>query len=130
MKTQNKALVLALGSAFAATLATAPVVHAAENPFAAKSLASGYMVADASDTGEKMKDGKCGTGKCGASMKKKMKEKAAVEAKAKEGNCSAEMKDKEGNCSAEMKAAADAKTKEGNCSGEKKSTEGKCSAKK
>jgi len=126
MKTQNKALVMALGSAFAATLATAPMVHAAENPFAAKSLASGYMVAEAdmAKDGEKMKDGKCGTGKCGASKKKMMKEKA------KEGNCSAEMKDKEGNCSAEMKAKADAKAKEGNCSGEMKSTEGKCSAKK
>ncbi len=122
MKTQNKTLALALGSAFAATLAAAPMAHAAENPFTAKPLASGYMVADASDSGEKMKDGKCGTGKCGANKKKMMKEKA------KEGNCSAEMKSKEGNCSAEMKA--DAKAKEGNCSGEMKSTEGKCGAKK
>ena len=125
MKTQNKALVLALGGAFAASLASAPIAGAAENPFAAKSLASGYMVAEAdmAKDGEKMKDGKCGTGKCGAS-KKKMKEKA------KEGNCSAEMKDKEGNCSAEMKAKADAKAKEGNCSSEMKSSEGKCGAKK
>ncbi len=125
MNAQKKTLAVVIGSAFAASLATAPVVNAAENPFAAKSLGAGYMVAD-NHEGEKMKDGKCATGKCGGSMKKKTKAKAAEE-KAKEGNCSAEMKDKEGNCSAEMKAKAEEKAKEGNCGGEKKSSEGKCS---
>jgi len=123
MNAQKKTLALVLGGAFAATVAMAPA-SAAENPFAMKSLASGYMVADNSDSGEKMKEGKCSTGKCGSSMKKK---KAAAEAKAKEGNCSAE-KAKEGNCSAEKKAAAE-KMKEGNC-GAEKSKEGNCSAEK
>lgn len=104
----RKALSIVLGSAFAATVA---VGHAAENPFALKSLTSGYMVADAG----KMKDGKCGTGKCGANKKKAMEEKA------KEGNCSAD-KAKEGNCSAD-------KAKEGNCSADK-AKEGSCHADK
>jgi len=128
MNAQKKTLAVVMGGAFAASLAVAPVVHAEQNPFAAKSLGNGYMVAEAD--GEKMKDGKCATGKCSSNMKKKAKAKAAAE-KAKEGNCSAEMKDKEGNCSAEMKAKAeaDAKAKEGNCSAEK-AKEGKCSANK
>ena len=108
MNVPKKTLALVLGSAFAATVATAPA-SAAENPFALKPLASGYMVADNHEGGEKMKDGKCSTGKCGASKKKMTKEKAAAEAKMKDGNCSAEMKDK-----------AESKAREGNCGGEKK----------
>ncbi len=100
MKVTNKPLALAIGSAFVASIA-ATSIHAAENPFALKSLSSGYMVADA----EKMKDGKCGTDKCSAAKKKAMADKA------KEGNCSAD-KMKEGNCSAE-------KMKEANCSADK-----------
>lgn len=97
MSTQNnKALAVALGGAFAVTLAAAPVVHAAENPFAMKTLSGGYMVAEADKAmdGEKMKDGKCGTGKCGANKKK-----AAEEEKAKEGKCSGDKKSTEGKCS-------------------------------
>ena len=85
-------------------------VNAAENPFALKSLSSGYQVAD---NHTKAKDGKCGTGKCGASKKKT--EKAA------EGKCGGE-KAAEGKCSAE-------KAHEGKCGGEK-AAEGKCSAEK
>ncbi len=119
MNAQKKTLALVLGGTVAATAALSPA-SAAENPFALKPLASGYMVADNHEGGEKMKDGKCGTGKCGSSMKKK---KAAAEEKAKEGNCSAE-KAKEGNCSSDMKA------KEGACSGEKKAKEGSCGGEK
>lgn len=110
MKTQNKTLALVLGGAFAAAVGVSPVVHAAENPFALKTLSSGYMVADHHEGGEKMKDGKCGAGKCGANMKKK---------KAEEGNCGAK-ESKEGNCGADKKA------KEGNCGAEKKDKEGSC----
>lgn len=99
MNAQQKTLALVLGSAFAATVAITPA-SAAENPFALKSLSSGYMVADNHDAGEKMKEGKCSTGKCGSSMKKK----AAAEAKAKEGNCSADKKAKEGSCSGDKKS--------------------------
>ena len=105
MNKTQQTLALLVGGAFAASVATTAV--AAENPFAIKSLASGYMVADAH---EKMKDGKCGTGKCGAGMKKKAE-------KAKEGACSAE-KAAEGKCSAEKAA-------EGKCSAEK-AKEGSC----
>lgn len=113
MKATHKTLALAVGSAFVASIA-ATSIHAAENPFALKSLSSGYMVADA-DAG-KMKDGKCGTGKCSAAKKKAM-----TEEKAKEGACGAE-KAKEGACSAD-------KMKEGACSAEK-AKEGACSADK
>lgn len=101
MKTSNKTIALALSGAFALSIGAA-TVNAAENPFAIKSLSSGYQVADA-DT--KAKDGKCGEGKCSAEMKKE-------HAKDKEGKCG------EGKCSAEMKKEH-AKDKEGNCSADK-----------
>jgi uncharacterized low-complexity protein len=105
MNQTQKTIALAIGGAFALSVA-ATTVSAAENPFAMKSLSSGYQVADHHE--EKMKDGKCGAGKCGAE-------------KAKEGKCSAE-KAKEGKCSAEKAA-------EGKCSADKMK-EGKCSADK
>ena len=83
---------LALGSAFIATAALAPVAHAADNPFAVKKLEAGYQLAAADDkmkegscggdkkkdgscggdkkTSDKKKDGKCGEAKCGADKKK------------------------------------------------------------
>jgi len=113
MTTSNKSLALAVTSALALTIGAASI-HAAENPFAIKSLSSGYQVAEADG---KMKDGKCGTGKCGAGMKKEME-------KAGEGKCSAEMKSKEGSCHGDMKAkegsCSAAKAKEGSCHSDKK----------
>jgi len=99
MNNTQKTIALAISGAFTLSIA-ATSIQAAENPFTAKSLSSGYQVADA-DT--KMKDGKCSTGKCGATKKKVMKDK--MEDKAKEGSCSAE-KMKDGSCSAEMKNKA------------------------
>ena len=78
--------------------------HAENNPFEVKALSQGYQVADAADS--KAKEGKCGSGRCGA-HKKKMKEGSCSAEKMKEGACSAE-KMKEGSCSAE-------KMKEGAC---------------
>ncbi len=119
MNNSQKTIALAIGSAFALSL-VATTASAAENPFAVKSLSSGYQVADAKDT--KATDGKCGTGKCGTSMKKADK--------AKEGACSAK-KAKEGACNAEKKTGTSAtdKAKEGTCSAEKMK-EGACSAEK
>lgn len=117
MQSSKKTLAVVIGSAFVASVA-ATTIHAAENPFAIKSLSSGYMVADA----DKMKDGKCGTGKCSAAKKKQM-----MEEKAKEGSCSA-AKMKDGSCSADKTAAAD-KAKEGSCSADK-AKEGSCHADK
>ena len=51
----------AVGSAFVASMAAAPIASAAENPFAMQSLDKGYMVSQATKTTE----GKCGQGKCG-----------------------------------------------------------------
>jgi uncharacterized low-complexity protein len=107
MNKTQKSIALALGGAFALSMA-ATVVNAAENPFAIKTLSSGYQVADHHD--EKMKDGKCGTGKCGA--EKKAGEAKCSAEKAGEAKCSAE-KASEAKCSAE-------KMKEGACSAEKK----------
>ena len=110
MNKTQKTISLAISGAFALSIA-ATSVSAAENPFAIKSLSSGYQVADHHDA--KMKDGKCGTGKCGGSknMEKAHEGKCSAE-KAAEGKCSAE-KAHEGKCSAEKAA-------EGKCGGDKK----------
>lgn len=107
MNQTQKSIALALSSAFALSMAATPV-SAAENPFAIKTLSSGYQVANHHE--EKMQDGKCGTGKCGA--EKKTSEGKCGGDKAKEGSCGGD-KAKEGNCSAD-------KMKEGTCSAEKK----------
>ena len=118
MNKTNKTIALALSGAFALSVA-ATTVNAAENPFAIKALSSGYLVADA---GSKVKEGKCGEGKCSAEMKKQMK--AEADMKAKEGSCSGDMKAKEGSCHGDMKA------KEGSCHGDMKAKEGSCSGDK
>jgi uncharacterized low-complexity protein len=105
MNKTQKTIALAIGGAFALSIA-ATSANAASNPFAIKSLASGYQVAE---NDSKMKDGKCSTGKCGASKKASM-EKAHTD-KTKDGSCSA-AKMKEGACSAEMKKGAEEKMKE------------------
>lgn len=83
MPSKKSIISLALGSAFAATLGTASVASAADNPFAAQSLQKGFMVAGShyddkggySDTGgygDKKDayggDKKYGEGRCGMSM--------------------------------------------------------------
>jgi len=104
MNVTKKSIALAVGGAFALTLGAA-TVSAAENPFAMKTLASGYQVAD--NHAEKGADGKCGEGKCGA------------EKKAHDGKCG------EGKCGADKKAADD-KSADGKCGADKKAADGKC----
>ena len=58
MNGKKSALSLAIGSAFAVSLAASPIANAAENPFGMSALKSGYILADASD--KKMPEGKCG----------------------------------------------------------------------
>jgi uncharacterized low-complexity protein len=94
------ALTVAAGTAFAATLTVAPLVKAADNPFAMDSLKTGYQVADdAKKTDDRkapkmskadkkanakmMKEGKCGEGKCGV--------KNLKEGKCGEGKCGGSM---------------------------------------
>jgi uncharacterized low-complexity protein len=104
MKSSNKVVALAVSSAFALSI-SATTINAEENPFAIKSLSSGYQVADHH---EKAKDGKCGEGKCGAEMKKEGA-KEMKDGKCGEGKCGAEMK-KEG-----VKEMKDGKCGEGKC---------------
>jgi uncharacterized low-complexity protein len=63
-KFELKPLTAALGTILAASAFTIPTASADENPFNMSELSSGYMVAD--------KEGKCGEGKCGGMMMKKM----------------------------------------------------------
>ncbi len=80
-------LAATLGAAFVASAMSIPA-HAAENPFGATDLQSGYQLAgDHSKDGE----GKCGEGKCG------------------EGSCGGDKKG-EGSCGGDKKG-------EGSCGG-------------
>ena len=96
----------AVGSAFVASMAAAPIASAAENPFALSGLSSGYQVAEQTaakpaegkcgstkatemkPTDKKMPEGKCGEGKCGAN-KAKATDAKATDAKPVEGKCGA-----------------------------------------
>jgi len=99
----------AIGSAFALTLAAAPVANAAENPFQMSELSSGYMVADSHMGAE----GNCGgnkgeaEAKCGA-------DKAATKDDA-EGKCGGDKSATEGKCGGDKAAAPAAKSAEGKC---------------
>ncbi|MDE2442190.1 MAG: hypothetical protein KGP14_14315 [Betaproteobacteria bacterium] len=95
MKKQN--LVSLTACSLIAAVTMGATAHAADNPFAAKQLQTGYQLAQADTkmdgksveakcgadkkaTVEKKKDGKCGEAKCGAN--KKMEKKA-------DGSCGA-----------------------------------------
>jgi len=93
-----KPVAAVLGTAFVTAMSQAPLVNAAENPFASAELQGGYKLA--SNHGE----GKCGEGKCGG--------KASSEGKCGEGKCGG-------------KASSEGKCGEGKCGG-KSSSEGKC----
>lgn len=106
----------AVGTAFAAGMAAAPLATAAENPFALTGLSSGYQVAD--HHGAKPAEGKCGAkpgakpmeGKCGSAAKMKDGKcgegKCGNKAKMKDGKCG------EGKCGGAAKAQGDAKKAE------------------
>ena len=81
-----------VGAALAGSLAAANLANAADNPFAAKSLDSGYMQLAEAESGKDMPEGKCGEGKCGSSMETKGDKGA-------EGKCGAkDEKGGEGKC--------------------------------
>ena len=105
-------LAVALGTTFAISLASSPIVNAADNPFNMTDLGSGYMVAEEGKCGEgkcgdKKEEGKCGEGKCGD--------------KKAEGSCGDKKKLKVNVAKAN---AAIRKKEEGKCG------EGKCGDKK
>jgi len=104
MKTSNKTMALALTGAFALSIGAASI-NAAENPFAIKSLSSGYQVADHHEKGhEKAKDGSCAEGKCSSEMKKEKADKVK-DGKCGEGKCSAEMKNEKADKAKENSGA-------------------------
>jgi uncharacterized low-complexity protein len=84
-------LAATLGAAFVASAMSIPA-HAAENPFGATDLQSGYQLAGDSKSAE----GKCGEGKCGGDKKG-------------EGSCGGDKKG-EGSCGGDKKG-------EGSCGG-------------
>jgi uncharacterized low-complexity protein len=101
-KTIRKPLAVAVGAAFATSLASTGAVNAAENPFAMTELPGGYMVAS-----------KEGEGKCGG------------EKKEAEGKCGGEKKEAESTSGGGMmEAEGKKKEAEGKCG------EGKCGATK
>lgn len=106
MTSKKKTVAMAVGSAFVAGVAMAPLANAAESPFALKSLQSGYMVA--ADTPAKAAEAKCGQGKCGGMMS------GATAPKAGEAKCG------QGKCGGMKSEAAAPK------SGEAKCGQGKC----
>jgi uncharacterized low-complexity protein len=72
MVSKKTALSLAIGSAFATSMALAPVASAADNPFEMDSLKDGYQI-----VADKKAEAKCGEGKCGDKV---------TDAKATKGN--------------------------------------------
>ena len=90
----TKPVAAAVGVAFVSSLAASTTAVAADNPFEAADLDSGYMLAG----GDKAEEGKCGEGKCGAD-------------KAEEGKCGGD-KAEEGKCGGD-------KAEEGKCGGDK-----------
>lgn len=72
MTGKKKTMGLAIGSAFAASMAVTPMAGAAENPFALQGMQGGYMVAASHmEAKTPAPEAKCGQGKCGGAMPKK-----------------------------------------------------------
>ena len=121
-KHKTNPLVTAIGSAFVAATALSAVAlssstFAAENPFQADQLRSGYNLAAGHA------EGKCAEGKCGESKAKAHSEGKCGEGKCGEGKAKAhsvgkcgEGKIGEGSCG-EDKAKAEGKCGEGKCGG-------------
>jgi uncharacterized low-complexity protein len=94
-KISSKALAGAIGATFITSMAAMPAASAAENPFAAKPLVSGYQLADA-------KDGTNGGKK----------------AEPKEAHCGSKS-DKDGHCGGKQAAPMEKGKKDGTCGGSK-----------
>lgn len=137
----------AVGSAFVASMAAAPIASAAENPFALSGLSSGYQVADHHGAkpaakpmegkcgGMKAGEGKCGgmkagEAKCGMTMMDTDKDGKVSKAefdKAHEGMFGQMDTNKDGFLDKdELGKMRQGKCGEGKCGGGKKPMEGKC----
>lgn len=109
-KSKLKPLSLAVGAAFATSMALSPMAGAVESPFSMNQLESGYKVAD----NHMGKEGNCGGKKgkeanCGG---KKAKDASCGGNKAKEGNCG-------GDKNMDKKKAKEGKCGEAKCGGNK-----------
>lgn len=96
-KQTTKPLAAAVGAAFLASVAVAPMAMASDNPFQASELTSGYNNMSSKLAEGGCGEGKCGEGKCGDKDKEKEKDK---DGKCGEGKCG-EDKEKgkeEGKC--------------------------------
>ena len=94
-KQSIKPLAAAMGVAFAATMAMSSITVAAENPFQADQLSSGYNLAG------NHAEGKCGEGKCGEgkdSHDKDSEGKCGGDKAEGEGKCGGDKADAEGKC--------------------------------
>jgi len=125
-KMSAKTLSCAVGAALVGSLAATGAVQAAENPFGATQLESGYMQLAS-------KEGSCGEGKCGGDKSESKKEMSCGE-----GKCGGDKSKKEGSCG-EGKCGGDKSESksEGSCGGGKSETkkegscgEGKCGGSK
>ncbi len=82
-----------VGAALVGSLSAVELANAAENPFGASSLESGYMVVAEADA-----EGKCGEGKCGEGMMNDDGSKSGGEKEEGEGKCGGEKMEGEGKC--------------------------------
>jgi uncharacterized low-complexity protein len=107
-KSNLKPVAAVIGAALVGSLSAVGAANAADNPFGASQLQSGYMQLASSHEG--------GEGKCGGEKKEAEGEKKAEQ----EGKCGeGMMKEGEGKCG-EGKEMKEGKCGEGKCGGEKK----------
>lgn len=101
MSNHTKPTIAAVGTAFLLGLGATSSATAAENPFAAQPLSSGYA---------ELAEAKCGEAKCGEDKKAKAD---------REGSCGEEKADREGKCGEDKKPKADGEGKcgEAKCGG-------------
>jgi uncharacterized low-complexity protein len=139
-KTMSKKnlIATAVGSAFVASMAAAPIASAAENPFALSGLSSGYQVAD--NHAAKPMEGKCGgmnagEGKCGGMKAGEAKCDMPMMGADKDGKISKEAFTKrhetmfdsmDTNKDGFLDKAEMGKMMQGACGGARKPMEGKC----
>ena len=100
-----KPVAAVIGAALVGSLSAVNVASAAENPFGASQLESGYMVL-ASSHGASEKEGKCGG------------DKETKDGKCGEGKCGGDKEMEEGKCGGD-KEMKDGKCGEGKCGGDK-----------
>jgi uncharacterized low-complexity protein len=105
-----KPITVAIGTAFAASMAATSSADVQENPFGATDLGAGYDLLAKDEAEGKCGEGKCGEGKCGDA--KGQGEGTCGEGKCGEGKC--------GEAKDEAKDGGEGKCGEGKCG------EGKC----